>query len=78
MPGAPDMIDAIDGTGFEDSVLLMKGQASLYSSQGLLSGMLSLYRDRLVWKETSSKYTPSFLGQCESVLPERTPASCDD
>ncbi|KAJ1953786.1 hypothetical protein EC988_002792, partial [Linderina pennispora] len=55
MPGAPDMIDAIDGTGFDDSVLLMKGQASLYSSQGLLSGMLSLYRDRAVWKETSNR-----------------------
>ncbi|KAJ2459593.1 Sphingosine kinase 1 [Coemansia sp. RSA 2424] len=34
---------------------MMKSKAALYSSQGLLSGMLALYRDRLVWNEVSSR-----------------------
>ncbi|KAJ2055836.1 hypothetical protein GGI17_006494 [Coemansia sp. S146] len=53
MPGAPDTLDAAEDQG--SRVLLMKSKAALYSSQGLLSGMLALYRDRLVWNEVSSR-----------------------
>ncbi|KAJ2758214.1 hypothetical protein H4S06_002805 [Coemansia sp. BCRC 34490] len=45
----------------KDNFLMMKGQAALYSSQGLLNGMLTLYRDRLVWNEVSSKCAYSAL-----------------
>ncbi|KAJ1896023.1 hypothetical protein IW146_009446, partial [Coemansia sp. RSA 922] len=51
MPGAPDTLDAAEDQG--SRVLLMKSKAALYSTQGLLSGMLALYRDRLVWNEVS-------------------------
>ncbi|KAJ2859559.1 Sphingosine kinase 1 [Coemansia aciculifera] len=53
MPGAPDTLDAAEDQG--SRVLLMKSKAALYSSQGLLSGMLALYRDRLVWNEVSNR-----------------------
>ncbi|KAJ2510508.1 Sphingosine kinase 1 [Coemansia sp. RSA 1939] len=54
MPGATDIIDAMVGDS-KDNFLMMKGQAALYSSQGLLNGMLTLYRDRLVWNEVSKR-----------------------
>ncbi|KAJ1820973.1 Sphingosine kinase 1 [Coemansia sp. RSA 2671] len=53
MPGAPDTLEAAEDQG--SRVLLMKSKAALYSTQGLLNGMLSLYRDRLVWNEVSSR-----------------------
>ncbi|KAJ2355598.1 hypothetical protein H4S02_012912, partial [Coemansia sp. RSA 2611] len=53
MPGAPDTLETAEDQG--SRVLLMKSKAALYSTQGLLNGMLSLYRDRLVWNEVSSR-----------------------
>ncbi|KAJ1952109.1 hypothetical protein GGI12_006331 [Dipsacomyces acuminosporus] len=44
----------MDGSS-TDNILLMKGQASLYSTQGLLNGMLTLYQNKLVWNEISSR-----------------------
>ncbi|KAJ2742500.1 hypothetical protein GGI20_004436 [Coemansia sp. BCRC 34301] len=51
-PGASDTLDVLHDNG---SLLMMKSRAALYSSQGLLSGMLTLYRDRLVWNEVSNR-----------------------
>ncbi|KAJ2362156.1 hypothetical protein H4S01_004918, partial [Coemansia sp. RSA 2610] len=52
MPGAVDVSDIVASSGSEQ-VLLMKGKAMLYSSQGVLTGLLALYRDKLVWSEIS-------------------------
>ncbi|KAJ2551078.1 hypothetical protein EV175_003826 [Coemansia sp. RSA 1933] len=41
--------------GSTENFLMMKSQAALYSSQGLLNGMLTLYKDRLVWNEVSKR-----------------------
>ncbi|KAJ1783303.1 hypothetical protein LPJ59_006615, partial [Coemansia sp. RSA 2399] len=54
MPGATDIMEMVAG-GSTDNFLMMKIQAALYSSQGLLNGMLTLYRDRLVWNEVSKR-----------------------
>ncbi|KAJ2888013.1 hypothetical protein IWW38_005020 [Coemansia aciculifera] len=52
MPGALDTLDGMHDNG---SLLMMKSKAALYSTQGLLNGMLALYRDRLVWTEVSNR-----------------------
>ncbi|KAJ2001276.1 hypothetical protein GGI04_003803 [Coemansia thaxteri] len=52
MPGASNLQDAVPDRG---EFLMMKSKAALYSSQGLLDGMLTLHRDRLVWNEVSSR-----------------------
>ncbi|KAJ2313412.1 hypothetical protein H4S02_001753 [Coemansia sp. RSA 2611] len=54
MPGAVDVSDIVASSGSEQ-VLLMKGKAMLYSSQGVLTGLLALYRDKLVWSEISDR-----------------------
>ncbi|KAJ1897149.1 hypothetical protein LPJ66_003557 [Kickxella alabastrina] len=54
MPGAPELIDVMAFSN-DDNLLMMRSTASLYSSQGLLSGMLTLYRNRLLWSEVSSR-----------------------
>ncbi|KAJ1771482.1 hypothetical protein LPJ74_002302 [Coemansia sp. RSA 1843] len=54
MPGATDGMEAM-ANGSTDNFLMMKSQAALYSSQGLLNGMLTLFRDRLVWNEVSKR-----------------------
>lgn len=58
MPGVtePTAMTAT-ATAATANTLLFTTSASLYSSQGLLSGKLSLFHDRLVWNEVSSKYT---------------------
>ncbi|KAJ2158115.1 Sphingosine kinase 1 [Coemansia sp. RSA 552] len=52
MPGAVDVSDAVAATG---NSLLMKSKATLYSSQGMLTGLLTLHHDRLVWNEISDR-----------------------
>ncbi|KAJ2373328.1 hypothetical protein IW150_003678, partial [Coemansia sp. RSA 2607] len=54
MPGATDIID-IMAFGCDENTLMMKSKASLYSSQGVLEGMLTLYRGRLQWSELSER-----------------------
>ncbi|KAJ2611774.1 Sphingosine kinase 1 [Coemansia sp. RSA 1365] len=58
MPGVADVAEAvISATGAD--TLLMRSEATLYSSQGMLSGLLTLYRDRLEWKRSSNTLTIS-------------------
>ncbi|KAJ2849546.1 Sphingosine kinase 1 [Coemansia brasiliensis] len=54
MPGAIDISDIVASSGSEN-MLLMKSQAKLYSSQGVLTGLLALYRDKLMWSEISDR-----------------------
>ncbi|KAJ1942774.1 hypothetical protein GGF37_002962 [Kickxella alabastrina] len=68
MPGAPELIDVMAFSN-DDNLLMMRSTASLYSSQGLLSGMLTLYRNRLLWSEVSSK--SSYLSTCSFVLKKK-------
>ncbi|KAJ2823808.1 hypothetical protein IWW50_003619, partial [Coemansia erecta] len=58
MPGAVDVSDIVANNGYGET-LLMKSKAMLYSSQGVLTGLLTLYRDRLVWSEISGEYRSS-------------------
>ncbi|KAJ2793305.1 hypothetical protein H4R20_006578, partial [Coemansia guatemalensis] len=57
MPGVADAADAVIANGV--GALLMRSEATLYSSQGALSGLLTLYRDRLEWKRSSNTLTIS-------------------
>ncbi|KAI9479403.1 hypothetical protein LPJ78_004253 [Coemansia sp. RSA 989] len=54
MPGAIDISDIVANSGSEN-MLLIKSQAKLYSSQGVLTGLLALYRDKLMWSEISDR-----------------------
>ncbi|KAJ2152606.1 hypothetical protein GGH16_006072, partial [Coemansia sp. RSA 560] len=57
MPGAVDVSDIMARNGHA-STLLMKSKAMLYSSQGMLTGLLALYSDKLVWNEISATLSP--------------------
>ncbi|KAJ2145407.1 hypothetical protein IW136_000994 [Coemansia sp. RSA 678] len=57
MPGAVDVSDIMASNGHA-STLLMKSKAMLYSSQGMLTGLLALYSDKLVWNEISATLSP--------------------
>ncbi|KAJ1853978.1 hypothetical protein LPJ76_004395 [Coemansia sp. RSA 638] len=54
MPGVMDVSDIMASNGHA-STLLMKSKAMLYSSQGVLTGLLALYSDKLVWNEISDR-----------------------
>ncbi|KAJ2602828.1 hypothetical protein H4R99_000135 [Coemansia sp. RSA 1722] len=54
MPGAADIVENM-AFASNENVLMMRSKASLYSSLGVLEGLLTLYRDRLVWSEMSSR-----------------------
>ncbi|KAJ1644030.1 hypothetical protein LPJ64_004256 [Coemansia asiatica] len=54
MPGAADIVDNMAFT-FNENALMMRSKASLYSSLGVLEGLLTLYQNRLVWSEMSNR-----------------------
>ncbi|KAJ2782920.1 Sphingosine kinase 1 [Coemansia javaensis] len=66
MPGAQDIIDIVAANSAQGAPI-MKCNAALYSSQGVLDGLLTLFHDRLVWNELSDR-TSNMLTISTDVL----------